>query len=136
MSDSSSHDSLPEALRSRIPSLSVIAMPADTNAFGNIFGGWLMSQMDLASSQKAMEATGQDLVTRVATISFDKPVFIGDKVSFYTDVGRVGTTSIAISNEAWALRRGTRKYEKVGQGEFVFVAIDKDKNKIPITRIA
>ena len=116
------------------PTLSVIAMPADTNAYGNIFGGWLMSHMDLASAQKAMESTGQDVVTRAASISFDRPVMVGDKVSFYTDELRTGTTSITIGAVAWALRRSTHAVEKVGEGEFVFVAIDARKNKTLVAR--
>ncbi len=127
-----SHQGLPDALRGRMPTLSVIAMPADTNAHGNIFGGWLMAHMDLAAAQQAMEATGQDIVTRAATISFDRPVNVGDKAWFYTDVVRTGNTSITIKTEAWALRRTIHVFEKVGEGEFVFVAIDKNKNKVSI----
>lgn len=119
-----------------IPTLSVIAMPADTNVHGKIFGGWLMAHMDLSAAQRAIEVTRQDIVTRVATISFEKPVDVGDKVSLYTSVGRVGDTSITIKVEAWSLRRITGENEKVGEGEFVFVAIDKQKNKTKIRQIA
>ncbi len=119
-----------------IPTLSVIAMPADTNVHGKIFGGWLMAHMDLSAAQKAIELTRQDIVTRVATISFEKPVDVGDKVSLYTSVRRVGETSITIKVEAWSLRRISGDNEKVGEGEFVFVAIDKQKNKTKIRQIA
>jgi len=137
MSDSTNNreslpDALPEALVGRVPTLAVIAMPADTNAHGNIFGGWIMSQMDLASAQKAIEVTGQSIVTRVATISFEKPANVGDKVCLFTEVGRIGTTSITIHVDVWALRRASHRYEKVGHGEFVFVAIDASKNKTAI----
>ncbi len=125
-------EGLPDELRGRMPTLSVIAMPADTNAHGNIFGGWMMSNMDLAAAQQAMEVTGHDIVTRAATISFDRPLNVGDKAWFYTDVTRIGTTSITVKTEAWALRRSVHVFEKVGEGEFVFVAIDKNKNKIAI----
>lgn len=118
-----------------IPTLSVIAMPADTNVHGKIFGGWLMAHMDLSAAQKAIESTRQDIVTRVANISFHKPVDVGDKVSLYTEVARVGETSITVKVEAVALRRITGENEKVGEGEFVFVAIDKNKNKTKIRQV-
>lgn len=123
---------LPRNLAERVPTLSVIAMPADTNAHGNIFGGWLMAHMDLSSAQCAIEYTGQDLVTRAAKISFERPVNVGDKVNFYCEVTRRGTTSITVTIDAWAWRRAGHNHEKVGGGEFVFVAIDKSKRKVAI----
>lgn len=133
MSQAEIERGLPTELAGAMPALCVIAMPADTNRHGNIFGGWLMSHMDLASAQKAIEATGQDVVTRAASIDFVQPVHVGDRVSFFAVVEKVGTTSITIGLQAWALRWTSRSYEHVGGGRFVFVALDADKNK---TRIA
>ena len=133
MSQADRGSSLPVVLTGKMPALCVIAMPADTNAHGSIFGGWLMAHMDLASAQTAIEATGQDLVTRAASIEFVQPVHVGDRVLFFAQTAKVGTTSIAIRLEAWAQRRSTRGYEQVGSGLFTFVALDAAKNK---TRIA
>lgn len=130
-SDSSNAD-LSKALKGRTPTLSVIAMPADTNYHGNIFGGWLMSQMDLAAAHEALIKTQLEVVTRGAQISFDRPVQVGDRLDLYTEIGRVGNTSIMIKIQAWALRRKDRAYEQVAQGEYTFVAIDKNKKKVPI----
>jgi acyl-CoA thioesterase YciA len=129
-----SSDALPNEIKNRIPTLRLVPMPSDTNALGKIFGGWLMSQMDLAASDKARERVGAglDVVTRQATTSFEKPIEVGDMVSFYTEIGRVGTTSVAIKIDVWAQRRISRVYEKVASGEYVFVAIDKNKNKVAI----
>ena len=114
------------------PTLKVIPMPADTNALGKIFGGWLMSHMDLACAQQARESTRQIVVTVGARVNFVRPVEVGDNVSFYTWVIKVGTTSITVGVEARAYRSLLNIDEKVGDGEFVFVAIDQKKNKIPI----
>jgi acyl-CoA thioesterase YciA len=127
-------DILPDEIKNRTPTLRLTPMPSDTNALGKIFGGWLMSQMDLAASDRARERAGAglDVVTRQATTSFEKPIEVGDMVAFYTEVGRVGTTSVAIKIDVWAQRRISRIYEKVASGEYVFVAIDKNKNKAAI----
>lgn len=124
--------SIPRELAGRTPILSVIAMPADTNYHGNIFGGWLMSQMDLACAHAANLDIGLEVVTRAAELTFEKPVNVGDRLDIYTTVSRVGNTSITIKAEAWALRREAKVFEKVSEGEFTFVAIDKNKNKVAI----
>lgn len=103
-----------------------LAMPADTNPAGDIFGGWLMSQMDLAGGMAAAQrAHGRVATVAVDGMTFHKPVRVGDELTCYTRVGRVGRTSLAICIEAWVRRRGTWALEKVTEGTFTFVAIDE-----------
>ncbi|MCA1940065.1 MAG: acyl-CoA thioesterase [Caenispirillum bisanense] len=104
-----------------------LAMPADTNPAGDIFGGWLMSQMDLAGGM----AAGHRADGRVATVAadrmtFHRPVRVGDELTCYTRVTRVGRTSLAVAIEAWVRRRGNGQLEKVTEGTFTFVAIDEN----------
>lgn len=104
-----------------------IAMPKDTNPNGDIFGGWLVSQMDLAASSVATHRSGGRTATvAINSLTFHKPVFVGDDVSCYTEIEKIGNTSITIRVEAWVRRAKTRQMIKVTQGTFVFVAIDQD----------
>ncbi|WP_052402962.1 acyl-CoA thioesterase [Muricoccus aerilatus] len=102
-------------------------MPRDTNAGGSIFGGWTLSQMDLAGGTLAAEhAEG-----RVATVSIDamrflRPVAVGDEVSCYCTLQDMGTTSVAVKIETWARERGGKAAEKVTEGVFTYVAIDEE----------
>lgn len=110
-----------------------LAMPADANPSGDIFGGWVLSQMDLAAGICA----GQRAHGRVATIAieamkFIRPVHIGDVLCVYADVERVGRTSLAIHLEAWALRQRIGQRDKVTDGLFTFVAIDADGKSRPL----
>lgn len=123
---------LPEDLQEKSPSLLVVTMPADTNSRGDIFGGWLMSQMDLAGAVKAMEHSQTDVATRFAETSFEKPIYVGERVSFYCEITKIGTTSITVEIDVWTCRRSTYCYEKVASGKYVYVAIDKDKNAIAV----
>jgi acyl-CoA thioesterase YciA len=107
--------------------LCTLAMPADANAAGDIFGGWVMAQMDLASGMRAAErAQGRVVTAAVKEMSFAKPVKIGDTLSVYTDVIRVGRTSMTLKVEAWARRYLTETVEKVTYADFVMVALDSD----------
>lgn len=109
------------------------AMPADTNANGDIFGGWVMSQMDLAGGIAGVErAQGRVVTVAVDAMHFIRPVRVGDVLCVYTRVGRVGRTSVAIEVEAWARRFQTRIREKVTQATFTFVAIDDEGRPRPI----
>ena len=120
-------DKLPKELLGRVPTLAVIAMPENQNPSGDIFGGWLMSQMDLASADKAIDTVKGRVVTRaVEAMEFHKPVNIGDKLFLYTDVRKIGNTSISVHVESWAKRRKTGEYAKVTEGVFTFVRIDKE----------
>lgn len=105
----------------------VIAMPADTNANGDIFGGWVLSQMDAAGGIRGVErARGRVVTIKVDTLTFIRPVKVGDVLCVYTDVESVGRTSMKIHIEAWAQRFLTAKREKVTDATFTFVAVDDD----------
>jgi len=102
-------------------------MPADTNPSGDIFGGWLMSQMDLAGGTHARYlAQGRVVTIAVDGFSFHKPVLVGDWLTCYTRHVKTGRTSLTIQVEAWACRAADGGCEKVTEGTFVFVAIDAD----------
>lgn len=117
------------------PTLRVIPMPADTNAEGDIFGGWLLAQMDLAGASEAYQYVGHRIVTvGVDSMTFHKPVYVGEEVSFYTNVKRVGRTSISIHVEAWARGRISDEYRKVTQGVYTFVALDENRLPTEIKR--
>jgi acyl-CoA thioesterase YciA len=102
-------------------------MPADTNPAGDIFGGWLMSQMDTAGEITARQRANTRVVTvAVNAMTFHKPVHVGDVVSCYTQIERIGNTSIAVKIEAIAMRQDSGKNVPVTAGVFVYVALDKD----------
>jgi acyl-CoA thioesterase YciA len=115
------------------PALRSIAMPADTNANGDIFGGWLLSQMDLAGGSVAIQRAGGRVVTvAIEAMRFHLPVFVGDQVSCYATVQRVGRTSIAIAVETWVRRREGGELVRVTEGVFTYVAIDADRRPRPV----
>ena len=116
-----------------VPALRSVAMPADANPNGDIFGGWLMSQMDLAGGAHAyQEANGRTATVAVDAMSFHLPVQIGDLVSCYCETTRVGHTSITIKVETWVKRRSNGREEKVTEGLFTFVAIDDEGKPRPV----
>ena len=116
-----------------VPALRTVAMPADANANGDIFGGWLMSQMDLAGGVHAHQvAKGRTVTVAVDGMSFHLPVQIGDLVTCYCETVRIGRTSITIKVDTWVKRRSSGHEEKVTEGLFTFVAIDADCNQIII----
>ena len=113
--------------------LRTIAMPADANPNGDIFGGWLLSQMDLAGGSAAAHvAKGRCATVAISDMTFLKPVFIGDEVSLFATVTKIGRTSITISVEAWRRRLASPQMEKVTQGAFVFVALDQNHKPRPV----
>jgi acyl-CoA thioesterase YciA len=102
-----------------------LAMPADTNQNGDIFGGWLLSQMDLAGGVFASKTTKSRTVTvAIEAMNFRKPVFVGDLVSVHASLVRVGKTSITVHLEAWVLRRKEVHSILVTDGNFTYVSID------------
>ncbi len=110
---------------SATPVLRTVAMPADTNPDGDIFGGWIMSQMDLASGTFASQTVkGRVVTVAVDAMTFHKPVNVGDYLSCYCEVVRFGTTSLVIQVESWVQRHHSELFEKVTEGRFTFVAID------------
>jgi acyl-CoA thioesterase YciA len=113
--------------------LRTIAMPGDANAAGDIFGGWVMAQMDLASGIRAAERAGGRVVTAaVNEMFFEKPVKIGDTLCVYTHIEKVGRTSIVLKIETYAQRYLTRTMEKVTSARFVMVALDADGKPTPV----
>lgn len=107
--------------------LRTLAMPSDANAAGDIFGGWVMAQMDLACGIRAAEHAGGRVVTAaVNEMVFEKPMHVGDTLCVYTHVERVGRTSMTLNVEAWAQRYLKPHREKVIVGRFVMVALDQD----------
>lgn len=113
--------------------LRTLAMPSDANAAGDIFGGWVMAQMDLACGIRAAErAKGRVVTAAVREMSFAKPMKIGDTLCIYTNVSRVGRTSITLGVEAWAQRYLSDLMEKVTDAEFVMVALDAQGRPTPV----
>ncbi|MCU7850929.1 MAG: acyl-CoA thioesterase [Candidatus Thiodiazotropha sp. (ex Monitilora ramsayi)] len=103
----------------------ILAMPADANPSGDIFGGWVMSQMDLAAGICAgMRANGRVVTVAVNSMSFIQPVKVGDILCVYTGIVRVGRTSMEIHVEAWAKRQRIGDRDKVTEAKFAFVALD------------
>ena len=110
------------------PHLRAIAMPADTNPAGDIFGGWLMAQMDLAAGNAAARrARGRCATVAVDKMTFHQPVVVGDEVSFYATIERIGRTSMTIHVEAWRRSRDAEDAGRVTQATFTFVAIGEDR---------
>lgn len=110
-----------------------IAMPADTNPAGDIFGGWLMSQMDLAAGNMAARVSqGRGATVSVEAIHFLRPVKVGDEVTLYATLRKVGRTSMRIHVDAWGRSRYSDKASKVTDADFVFVALDEDGNSRPV----
>lgn len=110
-----------------------IAMPADTNANGDIFGGWVLSQMDLAGGIAGVDRShGRVVTVALDAMSFIAPVKVGDVLCVYTQVDSVGRTSMKIHVEAWARRFESRAREKVTDAVFTFVAIDETGKPRPV----
>ncbi len=109
----------------RDPAIRVVAMPADANAYGDIFGGWLLSLMDNgAGLTAARRSHGRAVTVAMDAMQFHEPVKVGDEVSVYTEIERVGTTSMTIAVEAWRRARHQDEASKVTEAKFTFVAID------------
>jgi acyl-CoA thioesterase YciA len=115
------------------PAIRVVAMPADTNFYGDIFGGWLMSMMDSAAGTVAsLRSKGRAVTIAVDGMTFHKPVKIGDVVSVYADVTHVGRTSMKIDVAAWRRIRAGTETDRVTHATFTFVAIGDDGRPRPI----
>ena len=110
------------------PILRTLAMPADTNANGDIFGGWLLAQMDLAGGSLATQrARGRCATVAVDGMVFHEPVFIGDEVSFYGELIRTGRTSMTVRIEAWRRHLPSDETRKVTEAIFTYVAIGENR---------
>ncbi len=118
------------------PAIRTIAMPADTNPAGDIFGGWLMAQMDLAAGNTAARvARGRSATIAVDGIQFLKPVYVGDEVTLFAELQSVGRTSMTIEVQAWRRPRDGDICEKVTEAMFTFVALDETGRPRPIPQI-
>ena len=120
--------------RDKKPAIQVLATPADTNPNGDIFGGWLMAQVDIAAYIEARRiAKGRVATVAVDAFQFHKPVFVGDLISCYCDIVKVGRTSVTVKVSAWAERRDNHEeIVKVTEATVVYVAIDNDRRPRPI----
>ena len=110
----------------REPAIRVTTQPADTNPYGDIFGGCLMGQMDMAAGLVASRhSKGRAVTAAVDSMQFHHPVYVGDEVSVFAEIVKTGRTSMTIEVEAWRRGRFGESHEKVTQASFVFVAIDE-----------
>jgi acyl-CoA thioesterase YciA len=123
--------------RDRQPTIRVVAMPANTNSAGHIFGGWIMSQMDTAGAVVAVEYANSRVVTvAVTSMEFHKPVFVGDLISCFSKIEKVGKSSLTIKVEVFA-QRGLAdciQYIKVTEAVIVYVAVRPDGTSQPLPR--
>lgn len=123
-------DRVPPAIE---PTIRVSTMPADANAYGDIFGGWLMGQMDMAAGLvAARRARGRAVTVAMDGMQFHAPVLVGDEVSVFAQLTRVGRTSMVIDVEAWRRDRHGEDHELVTQAAFTFVAVGEDKRPRPV----
>ncbi len=115
--------------------LRVVPMPSDANYTGDIFGGWIMSQVDIAGSIPALRlARGRIATVAVNSFTFKQPVLIGDVVSFYADIVRVGRTSITVDVEVYAERRTLHEVVKVTEATLTYVAVDDERRPRPVNQ--
>ncbi|MFX0537017.1 acyl-CoA thioesterase [Ornithinimicrobium sp. Y1847] len=128
---------LPQAPPTTAPMIRVTAIPAHTNVYGDIFGGWLMSQMDLAASSVAsLHARGRAVTVSVESMSFHRAVFVGDEVSVFAELTSVGRSSMKADVQAWARNRHEDEANLVTRAEFTFVAISADRRPRPVAPLS
>jgi len=124
-----------ELPKGREVALRVVPMPSDANYTGDIFGGWIMSQVDIAGSIPALRlARGRIATVAVNSFTFKQPVLIGDLVSFYADIVRVGRTSITVDVEVYAERRTLHEVVKVTEATLTYVAVDDERRPRPVNQ--
>ena len=111
-----------------------VAMPADTNPSGHIFGGWVVSQMDLAGMMIARECTRHNVVTvAIEAMEFIKPIEVGDFVCCYADITKTGRTSLTVNIQTWAVSTSETQRHQVTEGVFVYVAVNDQQQPVPLT---
>ena len=114
----------------------ISAVPADTNASGDIFGGWIMGLMDMAAGSTAHELAGGRVATvAVSDLVFLRPVHVGDLVSCFTELVHTGRTSLTIDVDVWARRKMPIRHERVTKARFVMVAVDKEGRPRPLAAL-
>lgn len=120
-----------------IVTIQTLAMPADTNAYGDIFGGWLVSQMDLAGGILAKHlSNGRAVTVAIQSMSFEQPVHVGDVVSCHVSLVKTGHTSLTIKIEVWTNTNDPERSKKVTEGIFVYVAIDENRHPRTLTPLS
>jgi acyl-CoA thioesterase YciA len=132
VSTSAQHETLPPSDRHAV--LRVIPMPADANVHGDVFGGWIMAQVDIAGSiPAARRANGRVATVAVNSFTFKQPVFVGDLLSFYAEIVKVGRTSITVSVEVYAERQRLQgEVVKVTEATLTYVATDENRKSRPL----
>lgn len=124
----------PETPKGKL-ALQIVAMPADTNANGDIFGGWLVSLMDMAAAMEGRFTAKSRVVTAsIDALSFIRPVLVGDTVCCYAELLRIGRTSMVFQVEVWTLSLFEEAFKKVAHGTFTFVAINEARKPHPVIR--
>jgi acyl-CoA thioesterase YciA len=124
---------MPAEIKGRMPAMRLVPLPENTNGNGDIFGGWILAQMDLAGGKTAYyRARGRVVTVGIESMKFHKHVSVGDELSIYTDIVKVGNTSITIKIESWARRKDGGNYVKVTEGLFTFVKIDQNRQPQPV----
>ena len=117
------------------PTLRVVPMPSDSNSNGDIFGGWIMSQVDIAGAIPVVQlVNGRVATVAVNSFIFKQPVFIGDLVSFYATIKKIGTTSVTVNVEVFAQRKARMEIVKVTDANLTYVHIDKNGKPKPINK--
>ena len=117
------------------PTLRVVPMPSDSNSNGDIFGGWIMSQVDIAGAIPVVQLVdGRVATVAVNSFVFKQPVFIGDLVSFYATIKKIGTTSVTVNVEVFAQRKARMEIVKVTDANLTYVHIDKNGKPKPIKK--
>lgn len=112
-----------------------MAMPADTNPMGDIFGGYLLSQMDIAGGIYTQKiAKGRTVTISVDSMSFLKPLNVGDVLCCYCDTIKIGRTSITVQVEAWTIRKFQSERELITEGVFTYVAVDRNRKPRPVNQ--
>jgi acyl-CoA thioesterase YciA len=110
-----------------------IAVPADTNPWGDIFGGWILSLMDIAAGSIAARLARGSIATKaIKDVAFDTPIFVGDEVSVYAEVEKIGNTSITLNIYVTIKRKGQNEEIDAVKGVFVMVALDEDRRPRPV----
>lgn len=110
-----------------------IAVPADTNPWGDIFGGWILSLMDIAAGSIAARLARGSIATKaIKEVTFDAPIFVGDEVSVYAEVDKIGNTSATLNIYVTIRRKGDHKEQHAVKGVFVMVALDENRRPRPI----
>jgi acyl-CoA thioesterase YciA len=131
------NNKLTELPSDRLPVIRVVAMPKDTNGGGSIFGGWIMSQIDIAAAIPALErAKGRVATVAVNSIEFHEPVFVGDVVSCYADIIKTGSSSITVKVEVYSERNpADKQIVKVTEAELTYVALDENRRPRPLPEV-